>query len=81
VIFKRAQGEGRIQRIEGLESLLSRIGPHVVCVDLLPLGHPRRNWKQTLLSDGYLMIRHPNLEAACEIADRVGTDLQIYAAP
>lgn len=81
VIFKRAQGEGRIRRIEGLEALLSRIGQHVVCVDLLPLGHPRRNWKQTLLSDGYLMIRHPNLEAACEIADRVGTDLQIYASP
>ena len=81
VIFKRAQGEGRIQRIEGLERLLSQIGEHVVAVDLLPVGHPRRNWKQTLLSDGSIILRHPNLRAACEMADRVGRDLQLYAAP
>ncbi|MCB1058037.1 MAG: ATP-grasp domain-containing protein [Acidobacteria bacterium] len=81
VIFKRAQGDGRIQRIEGLERLLARIAPHVVCIDLLPIGAPRRNWKQTLISDGYLIVRHPNLEACLEIADRVGTELQLYAAP
>src|SRR5207245_1164544 len=34
-VFKRAQGSGRIQRIEGLGRLLSEFGPHVVCVDLL----------------------------------------------
>ena len=52
-IFKRAQGQGRIQRIEGLERLLAEFGEHVVAVDLLPIGAPRRNWKQTLISDGY----------------------------
>ncbi len=81
VIFKRAHGEGRIQRIEGLERLLSEIGPHVVVLDLLPIGHPRRNWKQTLISDGYVILRHPHLETCTEMADRVGRDLQIYAAP
>jgi hypothetical protein len=79
VIFKRANGEGRIQRIEGLERLLSEIGEHVMVVDLLPPGHPRRNWKQTLLSDGHLIVRHPDLQTACALADRVGRDLQIYA--
>ena len=79
VIFKRAQGEGRIRRIEGLESLMARYGPHVVAVDLLPVGAPRRNWKQSLLSDGWLIVRHPDLATALEIADRVGTDLQTYA--
>lgn len=81
VIFKRAHGEGRIQRIEGLERLLAEIGPHVVVLDLLPIGHPRRNWKQTLISDGYVILRHPHLETCTEMADRVGRDLQIYAAP
>lgn len=80
VIFKRAQGEGRIQRIEGLERLVSRFRPHVMCVDLLPVGAPRRNWKQTLLSDGYVIVRHPDLGATMEMADRVGTDLQLYAS-
>jgi formate-dependent phosphoribosylglycinamide formyltransferase (GAR transformylase) len=79
IIYKRAQGEGRIYRMEGLEHLLAKYGEHIVVIDLLPLGSPRRNWKQTLLSDGYLIIRHPDLGRAVEIADAVGTDLQLYA--
>jgi formate-dependent phosphoribosylglycinamide formyltransferase (GAR transformylase) len=80
VIFKRAQGQGRIQRIEGLERILSRFGEHIVSIDLLPVGAPRRNWVQTLLSDGHLILRHPHLGTCLEMADRVGTDLQLYAA-
>jgi hypothetical protein len=79
VIFKRAQGTGRIQRIEGLAPLLARFGEEIVHVDLLPLGSPRRDWKQTLLSDGFVIVRHPDLQTTLEIADRVGTHLQIYA--
>jgi hypothetical protein len=79
IVFKRAQGRGRIRRIEGLERLLASFGEHVVCVDLLPVGSPRRDWKQTLLSDGFVIVRHPDLATAVEMADRVGTDLQLYA--
>jgi len=79
VIFKRAQGDGRIQRIEGLERLVARYRPHIVRVDLLPIGAPRRDWKATLLSDGNMVVRHPDLGAAMDMADRVGTDLQLYA--
>jgi hypothetical protein len=79
VIFKRAQGEGRIQRIEGLEGLLARYGSSITCVNLLPLGAPRRNWKATLISDGYLIVRHPDLDACLEMADRVGTHLRLVA--
>ncbi len=79
IVFKRAVGEGRIQRIDGLASLLQRYGPHVASVELLPVGAHRRNWKQTLLSDGHLIVRHPDLEACLTIADAVGTDVQLYA--
>ena len=79
-IFKRAQGQGRIQRIEGLESLLSDFGPCICVVDLLPVGAPRRNWKQTLRSDGMVIVRHPDYLTTCEIADQVGLRLQMYAA-
>lgn len=78
-IFKRAQGQGRIQRIEGLESLLSEFGQHICVVDLLPIGAPRRNWKQTLRSDGMIIARHPDFGTLCEILDQIGVRLQMYA--
>ncbi|MCA1825011.1 MAG: ATP-grasp domain-containing protein [Frankia sp.] len=79
-IFKRAQGQGRIRHIEGLGRLMAEYGEHVVAVDLLPLGAPRRNWKQTLISDGMVVVRHPDLGATVEMADRFATDLQLFAA-
>ena len=78
-IFKRAHGQGHIRHIEGLEALRRRFGDALVHVELLPIGAPRRNWKQTLISDGYLIVRHPDLETTLEMADLVGTDLKIYA--
>ena len=78
-IFKRARGQGHICAIHGLDSLRHRYGEHIVVEDLLPIGAPRRNWRQTLLSDGYLVVRHPDLARTLEIADAVGTDLQIDA--
>ena len=78
-IFKRAQGQGRIQRIEGLGRLMAEYGEHIMVVDLLPLGTPRRDWLQTLISDGMVILRHPDLDTTLEIANRVCTDLQLYA--
>jgi len=79
-IFKRAQGKGRIRRIEGLESIMARFGEHIVHMDLLPVGAERRNWIQTLVSDGYVVVRHPDLQACFDMSDAVGTDLQLYAS-
>ncbi len=80
IVFKRALGEGRITRIDGLEGLLARHGECITSVDLLPPGAHRRNWKQTLMSDGHVIVRHPDLATCVEIADRVGTDLRMHAA-
>jgi len=80
IIFKRARGQGRIQHIEGLDRILASFGEHVACVELLPIGAGRRNWVQTLLSDGLVIVRHPDLQTTMDMADRVGTDLQIYAS-
>jgi biotin carboxylase len=79
IIFKRAQGEGVIHRIEGMDSLLQRYGPRIVTVELQPVGAHRRNWLATLMSDGHVIVRHPDLASCLEIADRVGTDLQLFA--
>ena len=80
IIFKRAQGEGRIQGITGLSAFLSRYGEHVAALDLLPVGAHRRNWLQTLVSDGYAIVRHPDLASCLTIADRFGTDVQLHAS-
>ena len=81
VVFKRAHGQGRIRKIHGLEPLLKRFGDCIVCNNLSPLGAKRRDWKQTLVSDGYLILRHPNLETVMHMADDVGRELQLYASP
>ena len=46
---------------------------------MLPVGAPRRDWKATLLSDGHVMVRHPDLQATLEICDAFGTDVTPHA--
>ena len=79
LVFKRARGVGRISRIEGQEALQRSMGEHVVWNTLLQPGSPRRDWRKTLVSDGFIMLRHPELQQTLSMADAVGTDLQLYA--
>lgn len=79
-VYKRAEGQGRIRRIEGLEEFLARHGSRVVWQNLLPVGSPRRNWKQTLVSDGFLVLRHPDLDATLDIADQFAREVRLFAA-
>ena len=78
-VFKRAIGEGRILRYEGLDRLLAELDPWVAAVELNPIGALRRNWKQQLVGDGMVVVRHPDLQTCAEMADRIGTELQIIA--
>jgi hypothetical protein len=79
-IFKRAQGAGRITRYEGLDRLLAEYGDHVAVIDLLPLGAPRRDWRATLIADGMVIVRHPELPQAMEMAHRFAADLHLFAS-
>lgn len=79
IVFKRAQGRGRITRIEGLEAFMHRHGRHVATEQLLRPGTRRRDWKQTLVSDGFVVIRHPELAATLEMADEFGERVHLYA--
>jgi hypothetical protein len=80
IIFKRAQGQGRISAISGLTEYYQRFRPHIVADTLLRPGTPRRDWKQTLLSDGYLVVRHPDWDAARAMSFAAATDVQLYAS-
>lgn len=78
-IYKRARGTGRISSVEGADQLQKAFGEHVVWNTLLPVGSRRRDWKATLVSDGFIMLRHPDLATTLEMADAVGSDLHLYA--
>jgi hypothetical protein len=52
----------------------------VAAVELLPVGAPRRDWRATLIADGMVIVRHPELAAAMEMAQRFAADLRLYAA-
>lgn len=79
IIFKRAQGQGVIQAIRGLEPFLQRHGSWVVADTLSRPGQRRRDWKQTLVSDGYLIVRHPEWGGAMQIAADAAQHIQLYA--
>jgi len=79
VVFKRAKGQGRIQRYEGLEQLRAELGDGLVAVELSPIGAARQDWRSTSVSDGWLVVRHPELQTTFRMAERVGELLQIIA--
>jgi biotin carboxylase len=78
--FKRAQGRGVITGITGLREFLARYGQHVVEETLLRPGTPRRDWKATLLSDGYVVVRHPDWDETVRMAMAAATDIKLYAS-
>jgi biotin carboxylase len=79
IVFKRAMGQGRITRIEGLGDWLRMCGPWVVEEKLLRPGTHRRDWKQTLLSDGHVLVRHPEWSEAYRMAFAAATGIKMYA--
>lgn len=80
IIFKRAVGQGHIQSIDGLGHFLERYGDHVVWTNLLPVGAKRRNWRSTLVSDGFVMVRHADWDFALTICRAATTDIMMYAS-
>ena len=79
LVFKRAQGQGRITAIRGLHQYMAKHGRWVVEEKLLPPGTPRRNWKHTLIPDGHIMLRHPDWDEAYRMAFAAASDVTLYA--
>jgi biotin carboxylase len=79
IIFKRAQGSGRITRYEGLDPLLADYAQHVAALDLLPVGAPRRDWRAVILSDGMVVVRHRELSKTLEMSERFAAELRLHA--
>ncbi|MBD0292550.1 MAG: hypothetical protein ICV70_03105 [Jiangellaceae bacterium] len=78
-IFKRANGAGRITRYEGLDRLLSQYGEAVVAVELVDVGAPRKDWRASVIGDGLIIVRHPELQRVIEMTERFAAEFQMYA--
>ncbi len=79
IVFKRALGRGRITRIEGLRAWKARCGDAVCVEQLLRPGQRRRNWLQTLVSDGHVIVRHPHWGTALKMAYDAAENIKMYA--
>ncbi|MCX4240610.1 ATP-grasp domain-containing protein [Paraliomyxa miuraensis] len=79
IVFKRAYGRGRIHRIEGLREFVARNRQWLCTEDLLPVGAHRRDWTQTLVSDGYVIVRHPEWAQALRIAKDAADNVRLFA--
>ena len=80
VVFKRAQGQGIVRRIEGLEALRREIGPAFLGHSLTPVGARRRSWKDSLIGDGAIAFRHEERAVVEAIVDRVVNGLRLFAS-
>jgi len=78
-VFKRARGQGVIQRYEGLESIMARFGSHICTLDLNPIGSPRRDWRKVLAADGMVILRHPDFETTLTMAKAIASELHVVA--
>ncbi len=78
-IYKRARGEGRIHGVSGYQRFMRHYADTIVWDNLLPIGAHRRDWKQTLVSDGFMMLRHPDFESTLAIADDFGETVTMLA--
>ena len=78
-IYKRAQGNGTIRAIEGLEDIYRKYGRCIAWNYLLPVGARRRDWRKTLVSDGFLVVRHPELATTLAMADEIGERVRLLA--
>jgi len=79
IVFKRAMGQGRITRIEGQREFHAKYGPWICTDQLLPVGTRRRDWKQTLVSDGFVVVRHPEWAEAKRMAEDAAMNIRMYA--
>lgn len=79
MVFKRAQGEGRVQRYDGLQSLMAKYGPHVANIELTPIGERKRDSRKVIVGDGWIVVRHPDLQFTLEMCERFATDLRLVA--
>jgi hypothetical protein len=50
-----------------------------VLVDLLPVGAERRDWRASVVGDGWIVVRHRELSRVIEMTERFAAEVHLYA--
>jgi biotin carboxylase len=79
IVFKRAEGHGRIRRVTGMDAFRQRFGGFIARDALAPVGTERRDWEQTFLSDGNVVVRHPDEGTCLAMARAFAATVRMYA--
>lgn len=79
IVFKRAIGQGLVRGVTGLDAFRRKYGTWIAREDFLPVGAHRRDWQQTFLADGHLVVRHPDHDVARQMADEAARDIAMWA--
>ena len=54
-------------------------GPHVANVELTPIGEQKRDPNQVLVGDGWVVVRHPDLQFTLEMTEAFANELRLVA--
>lgn len=80
MVFKRAQGPGQMVREHrGLRELMQRFGQHVATIELTPVGEVKRDWRKVVVGDGWIVVRHPDLQKTLQMSEAFVHDLTVVA--
>lgn len=79
-VFKRAIGKGLIRRVDNLDAFKERWGDAVCWDRLAKVGEPRRDWRNTLVGDGFLMFRHPEWRVAWRMMEEAVGSIRLVAS-
>ncbi|MDX2176188.1 MAG: hypothetical protein SF028_06930 [Candidatus Sumerlaeia bacterium] len=79
MVCKRAEGQGAIRDIVGLDRVRGKLGPNLVYQHVPAIGAARADWKANYEADAHLIARHPDEAVCLELMRTIINDLRIYA--
>ena len=68
-----------VGKLASIESNLATLGEQIAAFRIKPIGTPSGDWRRSAAADGWLIVRHPELQTTLQLAERVARELRIYA--
>jgi len=79
MVVKRAEGEGHIRTVEGLDHFVSRHAGAILRAHAPRPGAPKQDPTRSFLADAHVIARHPELDPLMAMIDEVRSNVRVYA--
>ena len=80
IIALRPDGDGRIDRYEGVDAVKQRCGEWMIDLHLPPAGTPTQPVEAGYMANAWVRMRHPDYDTLRGMLDFVGQTLKVRAA-